>query len=293
MDFILENNILRVCVKSKGAELASVIKKETGEELLWQGDPARWNRHAPILFPYCGRLKNGAFTHDGVRYEGGQHGFARDLEHALVEQTESRLVLCLEANALTMEKFPFAFQLYSTFVLEGDSLTQRIEILNDGEETMPFGFGFHPGFVCPFDARHKAEDYAFTFELPETPEVIETGEKSGLVTGARHVLFEDGTQLPLSDHLFDHDSICMTHLRSKTLAVTERDTGRCIRVGIEGFPEVLVWSARGPLAFVCIEPWCSLPDAENASGAWTEKQAAATLAPGEHWEKTLALQFAR
>ena len=45
------------------------------------------NRHAPILFPYCGRLKGGAFTHNGVSYEGGQHGFARDMEHALVEQS--------------------------------------------------------------------------------------------------------------------------------------------------------------------------------------------------------------
>lgn len=60
----------------QGAELCSVVKKETGEEMLWQADPAVWNRHAPILFPYCGRLKGGAFTHNGVSYEGGQHGFA-------------------------------------------------------------------------------------------------------------------------------------------------------------------------------------------------------------------------
>ena len=53
---------------------------------MWRGDAAVWGRHAPILFPYCGRLRGGAFTHRGVRYEGGQHGFARDMEHALVEK---------------------------------------------------------------------------------------------------------------------------------------------------------------------------------------------------------------
>lgn len=77
MEFTIENNFLCVRVQSRGAELCSVVKKETGEEMLWQADPAVWNRHAPILFPYCGRLKGGAFTHNGVSYEGGQHGFAR------------------------------------------------------------------------------------------------------------------------------------------------------------------------------------------------------------------------
>ena len=51
MEFTIENNFLCVRVQSRGAELCSVVKKETGEEMLWQADPAVWNRHAPILFP--------------------------------------------------------------------------------------------------------------------------------------------------------------------------------------------------------------------------------------------------
>ena len=159
MEFTIENNFLCVRVQSRGAELCSVVKKETGEEMLWQADPAVWNRHAPILFPYCGRLKGGAFTHNGVSYEGGQHGFARDMEHALVEQSGDSVTLCLEANVLTMEKFPFAFKLFSTFRLEGVTVHHDIRVENDGGEVMPFAFGYHPAFLCPFDAAHKAEDY--------------------------------------------------------------------------------------------------------------------------------------
>ena len=70
MEFILENENLRVTVESHGAELVSVVNKQTGAEMLWQADPAVWARHAPVLFPYCGRLKDGAFTCKGVRYEG-------------------------------------------------------------------------------------------------------------------------------------------------------------------------------------------------------------------------------
>ena len=66
MEYRIENDYLCVRIQSKGAEMCSVVKKETGEELLWQADPAVWNRHAPILFPYCGRLKNGTFTHKSV-----------------------------------------------------------------------------------------------------------------------------------------------------------------------------------------------------------------------------------
>ena len=148
MEFTIENNFLCVRVQSRGAELCSVVKKETGEEMLWQADPAVWNRHAPILFPYCGRLKGGAFTHNGVSYEGGQHGFARDMEHALVEQSGDSVTLCLEANVLTMEKFPFAFKLFSTFRLEGVTVHHDIRVENDGGEVMPFAFGYHPAFLC-------------------------------------------------------------------------------------------------------------------------------------------------
>ncbi|MFQ9679046.1 MAG: hypothetical protein ACLRZH_02070 [Ruthenibacterium lactatiformans] len=64
--------------------------------------------------------------------------FARDMEHALVEQSGDSVTLCLEANVLTMEKFPFAFKLFSTFRLEGVTVHHDIRVENDGGEVMPF-----------------------------------------------------------------------------------------------------------------------------------------------------------
>lgn len=293
MEFTIENNFLCVRVQSRGAELCSVVKKETGEEMLWQADPAVWNRHAPILFPYCGRLKGGAFTHNGVSYEGGQHGFARDMEHALVEQSGDSVTLCLEANVLTMEKFPFAFKLFSTFRLEGVTVHHDIRVENDGGEVMPFAFGYHPAFLCPFDAAHKAEDYVLRFDTPQTPTVIETGEDDGLVTGATRVYFESETDIPLHDDMFDHDSTCFSRLTAGSLSIVEKETGRRVSVGIEGYPYVLIWSAKGPVRYVCIEPWHGLPDARTASGIWEEKPDTVRLAPGESWSTGLAMTFAR
>ena len=49
MRYTVENEFLRVEVDTLGAELASVVDKASGAQMLWQGDPAVWPRRAPIL----------------------------------------------------------------------------------------------------------------------------------------------------------------------------------------------------------------------------------------------------
>jgi galactose mutarotase-like enzyme len=293
MEYVIENDFLRVTVAGLGAQLMSVEDKATGAQMLWDGKPEVWPRRAPLLFPYCGRLRDGAFTHKGTRYEGGQHGFARDMEFAPVEMAADHVTLRLEANALTMEKFPFAFQLTVTFALQANTLVHRVEVLNDSDEIMPFGLGYHPGFMCPFDEQHTVQDYVVRFDTPQSPVVIETGAQDGLVTGRTRTLFTNECDLPLSDHLFDHDSICLSQLTCRTVSLVEKDTGRSITVNTEAFPYVLLWSTAGPLQFLCIEPWHSLPDRADANGLWTEKPAAARLEPGESWATQLEMTFAR
>ena len=74
MRYTIENEFIRLTVDSLGAEMVSVIDVSTGREMLWCADPAVWNRHAPILFPYAGKLTGGHFlAEDGKVYEGGQH----------------------------------------------------------------------------------------------------------------------------------------------------------------------------------------------------------------------------
>ena len=45
----LENDILRLTVDTHGAEIHSLVAKDTGIEYIWQADPNYWQRHAPIL----------------------------------------------------------------------------------------------------------------------------------------------------------------------------------------------------------------------------------------------------
>ena len=88
--------------------------------------------------------------------------------------------------------------------------------------------------------------------------------------------------------------LCMAGLRTKTVGIYEKDTGRHIVCNVEGYPYSLIWSAPAkPVRFVCIEPWQSLPGAEDDPQDWNQRAAAACLAPGEEWSTTLSTTFER
>lgn len=130
MQATIQNEFLTLTVDTHGAEAVS-LKNAAGEELLWQADPAVWKRHAPILFPWTGKLVGGSFTHRGKSYPGGQHGFARDLEHTLLSAEGDTLRLELRSTPeLKAERFPFDFVLTSTFRLEGKTLHHTLTVQN-------------------------------------------------------------------------------------------------------------------------------------------------------------------
>lgn len=56
MKRVLENDFLKVTIDDHGAELVSIYDKEKDREVIWQGDPKFWGRHAPVLFPNVGSI---------------------------------------------------------------------------------------------------------------------------------------------------------------------------------------------------------------------------------------------
>lgn len=289
----IQNEFLTLTVDTHGAEAVSV-KTAAGRELLWQADPAVWARHAPILFPWTGKLPGGAFTHEGKRYAGGQHGFARDVEHTLLHAGDGRIELQLTSNdEIKARRFPFDFVLNSTFALEGRTVRHTLAVQNpagSGSE-LRFGIGYHPAFAVPFDAQHSTEDYEFRFDGPESPVILDA-RPNGLLSGKAYYQWKNARAIPLTDELFANDSFCMAGLRSRTLGIYEKDSGRCIVCDIAGYPYTLIWSAPAkPVRFVCIEPWRSLTGAENDPQEWSERAAAACLAPGETYSTTLSTTF--
>jgi aldose 1-epimerase len=291
--YTVENEELRLTVSTLGAEAVSLIHKKSGAELLWCGDAAVWGRHAPILFPYTGKLTDGKMMAKGMEYEGGQHGFARDAVHTLTKQEPTRLVLELRADAQTLQRWPYAFLLRSTFELNGCTVRHTLTVENPCEEQLRFGIGYHPAFALPFDEKHTTKDYEIRFDTLESPLCV-SAQPNGLLSGKSYYLARNVHSIPLSDSLFDNDSHCMVNLKSHTLALVEKDTGRSVTCDITGYPYVLIWSkATKPLHFLCIEPWHSLPGEEHGPLAWEQRPCTASLAPGESWSTTLATTFRR
>ena len=293
MQATIHNEFLTLTVDTHGAEAVS-LKNAAGEELLWQADPAVWKRHAPILFPWTGKLPGGTFEVDGKTYKGGQHGFARDMEHTLLKAEGDTIQLELRSDdAIKAERFPFDFVLTSTFRLDGKTVHHTLTVRNPGTEELRFGIGYHPAFALPFDDRHTTEDYEIRFDGLESPLCV-SAIPNGLLNGQSYYLARNTETIPLTDDLFDSDSHCMVNLKTAHVSVVEKDTGRSVICNVEGYPYVLIWSAaKKPLHFICIEPWHSLPGEENGPLEWEQRPCAASLKKGESWSTTLSTTFVR
>ena len=292
MVYTIENEYLKLTVTTWGDQVKSVVRKCDGVEHIWNADKSVWGYHAPILFPHTGKVVDGIIEAKGGRYESTQHGFARAMEHELTAMTEDTIVMELRSSPETLERFPYEFALVSTFTLENDTLHHTLTVENWDEEELPFGIGYHPAFTVPFDDKHVATDYELRFSEMESPLCIGCLPK-GLVHGDCYYLGSNIRSIPIDEQLFANDSHCMTNLRSGTIGIYEKGTGRAVVCDIREFPYTLIWSKPGMPKFVCIEPWQSLPSPENGTTNWNEKPAAAILNPGESWSTTLSTSFVR
>ena len=62
---VLENQDLLLEVHSHGGELTRIYDKNHDREVLWEGKAEVWGRHAPILFPFIGKLYEGKYRFRG------------------------------------------------------------------------------------------------------------------------------------------------------------------------------------------------------------------------------------
>lgn len=297
MMFTLQNDKLFVQVAQTGAELVGVQHKKTGRQMLWQANPAVWKGHAPLLFPYCGKLFNDVLTAGGKEYPAPRHGFARSMPFTCVKSSGEELVLMLSASAETRRQYPYEFELLVTYRLVRDVVQQMVQVRNPGQAgggALPFAVGFHPGFSLPLQTGEATNAYEIAFEVPESPRVLHTPD--GYVDGNSHLLFTQQTAVPLTDDLFANDSLCLAGLASHAVTLQPRGAqgleGPGVRVGVAGFAYTLLWGpASGPLGFVCIEPWHALPDGPNHYGEFENKPGLTLLADGMQYETRLEMQF--
>lgn len=267
----LTNDFLTVQINPLGAELQSVIDNHSQHEYLWQADPAVWKRHAPVLFPIVGALKDAQYTYQGQTYPMGQHGFARDREFAVVTQSETAITFRLTDDEESRKVYPFAFALEVSYRLDNNQLHVGYQVTNPASEApLYFSIGGHPGFNIPLSDDTTFEDYYFGFEPRKSQVTIPLTE--GGVDYAHRTLAATDVNQRLTHDTFKNDAV-IYELQGKTKFVIRSDkTKHGVSVSMPNAKYLGVWSPYPTTGeFVCIEPWWGIADTVDASGELTEK----------------------
>ena len=136
MNYSLKNNYYEITFSTVGAEMIS-LKNAEGKELLWQcNENSVWKDHAPLLFPFCGRLKDRIYYYGGNSYPMTIHGFARSCEFELVKKSDTGIIFALKSNEATKEIYPFDFEYRITYTLIEDTLKVIYEVKNTGDKSV-------------------------------------------------------------------------------------------------------------------------------------------------------------
>ncbi len=292
MDYILENDFLKVTVRSMGAELVSMVGKDDGTEYLWQGDPTFWPGHAYNLFPICGRLTQGKYTYQGNTYEMILHGFARNTEMKLVSQTPDSLTFRLEADDVSLAQYPFRFILDVTYRLAGRTVTTAFAVKNADDKVMYFALGGHPGFNVPLCQGECFTDYYLEFDCVKSPRKLHMSDTCYLLETTEPFPLEDGIRLSLDHSLFDNDAIFLTNM-CKAVTLRSRKCNKSVRVTYPEMNYLGLWhKPRTEAPYVCIEPWYSIPAYHNVVDDLETKRDMIALEPGKVYTNSFAITLA-
>lgn len=283
MEYILENEQLKVTVSDAGAEIRSIVGKKTGTEYLWQGDPTYWSGRAPVLFPICGRLTEGKYTWKGQTYEMNLHGFARRSVFTAEKVGDHTVTFLFTANEETKKMYPFDFEFRMTYTLTDSTVECRYDVKNEKESDLPFAVGGHPGFNVPMEAGKKFEDYRLEFACAKEARELVFSDTCFDTGKTRAFPLEEGRILPLRHSLFDIDAVFLTDMCHKVTLGTPGGT-RSLTLSFKGFPHVGFWhKPRTKAPYVCIEPWCSVPSPDGVIDDFATKKELTHLKKGESY----------
>ncbi|MFY8214837.1 MAG: aldose 1-epimerase family protein [Flavobacterium sp.] len=272
MKIILQNQFISATIQSKGAELCSLKNVNSLREFLWQADPAHWAKHAPVLFPIVGKLKQNTYHHEGKSYILPRHGFAREMDFLLLEQTKSKAVFQLCSSSKTKGLYPFDFDFRITYILDENNLHTSYTISNLGGDNMYYNVGAHPAFALPLDF----SAYSIVFPMDSTLITHELAEE--LISKTTHEIHLENHTLPLAYSLFEKDALIFKQLESNLVTICENERP-FLQVSFDDFPNLGIWT-KPQAPFICIEPWLGYADTTDASGVLEEKEGIQSLAAG-------------
>jgi galactose mutarotase-like enzyme len=278
----ISNSNLTAQINHFGAELFS-LKNSVYEEFIWEGNPAFWGKHSPILFPIVGTLKNNSYLFNGKEYHLPRHGFAREMEFELIHKSEKSATFSLNSSYETKKVFPFNFELQICYSLEENKLNIDYKVINKNDFIMPFSIGAHPAFSLP----GNFEDYSLEFQQQENLKYYLLEE--GLISNNSNEILLKNRQLDLNYNLFENDALVLKTLESKSINILKNSVPS-LKVNFTDFPNLGIWTVKnGP--FLCIEPWFGYSDTLKEYDDFSKKEGIQLLEKNEVFDSNFSIEI--
>ena len=281
----IDNGVIKVSISTFGAEIVSVKKGD--KECIWQGQDGVWSGHAPILFPFCGRLVNTQYKVGGKLVENVPiHGYAKRCEFMVVSEEKTSLSLLLQSSEEIRKIYPFNVDFRVYFKLDGDALKVYYMVENNDDKTAYFSVGCHEAFALD----GGFESYAIEFE-DDKDFITSTGLKSNMLSNFKYKLPLENGVLKLSHSLFSDDeierdggvyatgSILLEDVKSKRVNLL-KDGQKMLSLYYSDFKHLVLWTEKNA-PFIAIEPWNGLPDMIDTDGNLETKKGILMVEPKE------------
>jgi galactose mutarotase-like enzyme len=277
MNAKINNGLIQLCTRNKGAEMISLLDLRDGTEHLWQADPAVWPWHAPMLFPVIGACEHQELRIGNARYPMQKHGLARHADFRLLEQRENSLHFLLESKGQFLNTFPWEFELHVFYTLEENRLHCTYEVVNMDESDMYFALGGHPAFSICWEKEHLLSDYYLQFQGIESAKRHLINEQ-GLFNGLVADVFQGSDRIPLSEHLFTQDALIFKDLQSKAVMLKCHKSDKYLSFNLVDYPYLGIWAVAGA-KYVCIEPWQGCAETAGTEVQVMDKEKVLCLSP--------------
>lgn len=268
----LYNSLFQTEINRLGAELI-YFGTNSGPNILWSKQSDHWNRVAPNLFPIVGRLVHDSYTFQGKSYAMTQHGFARDKEFEVVEQTADSVRLRLVSDVESMDVYPFSFVFDVCYSLTETGIVISYETQNSGDEIMYYSVGGHPAFFLA----ESLENYYLEFDRAVQ---LDRHELSGSYFSGKTCDYSFSNRLDLNTELFETDAFVLKDPTFKSVSLKHQNGETLVQMDCDSWTAIGFWTKKGA-PFICIEPWWGRADHADSNGKLEEKKGIRRLNPGE------------
>lgn len=260
----LQNEFISVKINSKrGSEIQSI--KFDDIEYIWQRNPEFWDSSSPLLFPMIGRLIDGRYYYKGKEYIIPIHGFTSFSWYEMkVKKLKSDFAhFRLKSGKESLKVYPFKFQLDVYYQLLKNKIMITWNVKNLDKLDMFFQIGAHPGFNCNLN-EDSLKSCFLEFEEEEDLKSLRLDEHGQV---KNEILdFGNRKSLDLKYDMFDEDALIFKNLNSKNIYLKSKLGNRGLRVGIDGFSHLGIWTQREEEKegnFICIEPWHGIAESND------------------------------